>query len=202
MVPSHLFQDFGTAQPAKDVGEKANLEEIEDLKLESFEAGYQAGWEDAVKAQSDTLTHVSSGLAASLQAASFDYHELRATLNTSVQTIMEQVVSIILPQMAHASLGTHVRDQIVGTTREALDRPIEVVVAPEAKDPIQGVLADQLPEPFTLITDPLMASTQVVVRLGQRETEINLDKVTSDIRAAIDAFFDTQSPEERNGGST
>jgi len=202
MVPSNLFQDFGTRQPAKDTARSASAEEIEDLKLEAFEAGYQAGWDDAVKAQSDTLTHVSSGLATSLQTASFDYHELRSTLNASVQSIMDQVVSIILPKMAHASLGAHVRDHIVGASREALDRPIEVVVAPEAEEPIQGVLADQLPEPFTLVTDPLLASSQVVVRLGTRETEINLAKVTTDISAAIDAFFNVQNPEERDGGST
>ncbi|WP_415404997.1 hypothetical protein [Tateyamaria sp. SN3-11] len=195
MSAAHLFEDFGTLKPAKAPAPSRGDEEIEDLKLEAFENGYQAGWDDAVKAQADTLTHVSSGLAASLQAASFEYHELRASLNGSVQSILEQVVDTVLPTIAKVSLGAHIREQITSMSREALDRPIEIAIAPEAEDAVRGILAGEVQSPFILIVDPLMSPAQVVLRLGEAETELNLDKVVTDIRSAVTAYFQTQTSE-------
>ncbi|MEM6565460.1 MAG: ABC transporter ATP-binding protein, partial [Pseudomonadota bacterium] len=65
---SSLFQDFGTLKPANAGKTSMSAEEVEDLKLHSFEGGFQAGWEEALKAQAETSSHVSEGLAASLQS--------------------------------------------------------------------------------------------------------------------------------------
>ncbi|WP_299372737.1 hypothetical protein [uncultured Tateyamaria sp.] len=199
MCAEKLFQDFGAAKPVKTDRLVKSAEELEDLKLEAFENGYQAGWDDAVKAQASTLTHVSSGLATSLQEASFDYHEMRSSLNGSVQTILNRVVSVLLPQMARASLGAHICEQITAASRSALDRPIEVVVAPEAEAAVTGLLGEQLKDPFELSLDPLLAPSQVLLRLGDKETEINLDKMIAEIAAAIEAYFHTQNLEVRDG---
>jgi len=201
MPASHLFQDFGTQKPVKAGKTTYSPEEIEEFKLQAFENGYQAGWDDAVKAQANTVTHVTSGLASSLQSASFDYHELRATLSASVQTIMEQVVNTALPQMAKASLGAHIRELVTVTARSALDRPIEISVAPENEDAVHAILSDTISEPFELIADPLMSPTQVVLRLGKQETEVNLDRLMADIGSAISTFFQTQNPEVSDGGT-
>ena len=192
MSASHLFQDFGTSKAQKPSTPGLAVEEVEEQKLDAFEKGYQAGWEDAVKAQNDTLTHVSSGLAASLQAASFEYHELRASLSSSVQSIMSQVVETILPTIAHASLGAHIREQIAAVSKDALDRPIEIAVSAESEDAVLAALSEGVPEPFELVIDPLMSSTQVILRVGPNETEINLDRVVADIGAAITTYFETQ----------
>jgi flagellar biosynthesis/type III secretory pathway protein FliH len=199
MSTSHLFQDFGTEQPIKTGRTAMAVEEIEDLKLQAFENGYQAGWDDAVKAQSNTRTHVASGLASSLQSASFEYHELRATLNASVRGIMMQMAETILPMIAKASLGAHIQERITEATRDALDRPIEIAIAPESEEAVRAVLSDKVPDPFVLVPDPLMDSTQAILRLGSRETEINLDRVMVDIGTAITTFFETHNSEVNDG---
>ena len=43
MSAAHLFQDFGQPKPKQASAHNLAVEEIEDLKLEAFEKGYQAG---------------------------------------------------------------------------------------------------------------------------------------------------------------
>ncbi|WP_299147341.1 hypothetical protein [uncultured Tateyamaria sp.] len=198
MSAAHLFQDFGTIRPTTASKSLLSVEDIEELKLQAFENGYQAGWEDAIKAQSDTLTHVSSGLASSLQAASFEYHELRAAMTASVQTIMAQVTRKVLPLIAQHSLGAHIEDVILDAARKSLDRPIELAIAPANEEAVRAALSDNVPAPFEIVPDDLMAPTQVVLRLGNREVEVDLDRVVADITNEISTFFETQTPQVTN----
>lgn len=202
MTSSPFFQNFGTMKTATVGKRPMSIEDIEDLKLQAFESGYQAGWDDAVRAQSETMAHVSSEFAASLQSASFEYHELRATMNASVQSIMAEVVGAILPTIAHASLGAHIQEYIGSVARDALDRPIEVTIAPEQEDAVRSTLKEDLADPFKLTFDPALPANQALLRLGQAEAEINLGKTVADISAAVTAFFETQSAEVKVGRSS
>lgn len=202
MPTAHMFEDFGTVQPAKVGKRSMSVEELEDLKLESFETGYQAGWEDAVKAQSNSDTHVSAELATSLQSASFEYHELRATLNASVQSIMAEIVETILPIVAQASLGAHIRDYVVSRACEALDRPIEIAVSPVSEAAVRAMLAEDVPEPFKLIIDPTLSSSQAILRVGTPEAEINLGRTVADIASAVETFFETPKSKVTDGRPT
>ena len=175
------------------------IEDVEDQKLDAFEKGYQAGWEDAVAAQTETRSFVSSGLANSLQNASFEYHELRATLNASVEAILAGVIDIVLPQIARASLGAHVREEVSALARKGLDRDIEISVAPESESAVRAALQDDLPTPFVLRTDKLLAPTQVILRLDGSEAELHLDRAIADISAAVASFFETNPNEVKDG---
>lgn len=197
MSATHLFQDFGKPKPKQSGTQNLAIEEIEDQKLEAFEKGYQAGWDDAVAAQTETQSFVSSGLANSLQNASFEYHELRATLNSSVEAILKTVTDVILPQIAHASLGTHVRETVQSLARESMDRIIEIAVAPESEAAVMAALNDDPPAPFVLVTDTLLAPSQVTLRLDRTETELHLDRAVADISSAIASFFENH-PDEVN----
>lgn len=199
MAVSHLFEDFGGAKPQHTSTPGLPVEDVEDQKLEAFEKGYQAGWDDAVAAQTETLSFVSSGLANSLQNASFEYHELRATLNASVETIIGSVTDVILPQIAQQSLGAHVCEKVRTLTRNSLDRQIEIAVAPESEAAVRAALDDDPPKPFVLVTDDLLAPSQVVLRLEQRESELHLDRAIADISDAIASFFETQPNEVKDG---
>ena len=199
MAASHLFQDFGTMKAGEAGKKSVSAEEIEDLKLQAFESGYQAGWDDAVKAQSTSKTHISSELGINLQSASFEYHEVRATMNASVQSIMSEVVTTILPKVARESLGGHICDCIESIVKDALERPIQITVAPASEEAVRAVLTTDLPEPFEIVPDETLLPSQVILRLGATENEINLDKTVADIASAVTNFFKIQEPEVTNG---
>lgn len=195
MGGAHLFEDFGSAMAHPSDVPALGEEKVEDEKLASFESGYQAGWEDAIKAQTETHAHVSSALAENLQEASFDYHEMRSVLKKTVQEIMALVVEKLLPEMARDSLGVHIQEQISASVRTGLERSIEITVSPDSLDVVQAVLADGLAEPFEIMADPLLAPEQAVLKLGPQEQQIDLDRVVSEIEEAISAFFQSQTRE-------
>ena len=201
MRSPHIFQDFGTQQSNASGKKLISADEIEDLKLQAFDSGFQAGWEDAVKAQLETRTHLSAELAASLQTASFEYHEVRATLNASAQSIMEEIVEKILPLAAQASLGAQIRDVVLSTLRTSTDRRIEIAVSQVDEAAVRQVLSSQLQEPFQLVADSTMSPSQAILRLGPQEAEINLDKTVADIASAVTTFFETQNLEVIDGKS-
>lgn len=198
-MATSLFEDFGGLP--KRTNDKPNLgaEEVEDQKLQAFENGYQAGWDDAIKAQSETGKHVSAGLATSLQEASLEYEEMRKGLNASVSEIMSGIVSTLLPTVARESLGVHICEQIMAMTQSKLERTIEITVAPDTEKLVRSMLDGETNVSCDITADPLLAPTQAFLRLGPDECEINLDQVVNEITQSVTTFFETQNAEMTNG---
>ncbi|MEL6619121.1 MAG: hypothetical protein AAFP16_09615 [Pseudomonadota bacterium] len=194
MARAHLFQDFGSIR-RDDPGSGASSVEIEEQKLQSFEDGYQAGWDDAVRAQSQSVQHVSSALAANLQDASFQYHEMRAALNKSAQGILQQIVQTTLPKVAQASLGARICEEVTAQVRSALEAKIVIAVAPGSFEAVKATLSETLSDPFDVIADTAMPPDQAVLRIDQSETEIDMARVLSEIDGAVSAFFATDDTE-------
>lgn len=199
MKTSHLFEDFGGSSNTPDETSALGVEEVEDQKLQAFENGYQAGWDDAIRAQTDNGTHVSAGLVASLQDAKLEYEEVRTNLNNSLQEIMSGVVKTLLPAIARDSLGAHICEQVQIMSKAELNRRIEVAVAPEAEDVVRSLLIESAAETCEITTDSLLAPTQAFLRLGKDEREINLDHVVSEIAQSVSAFFATRKTEVTDG---
>jgi flagellar assembly protein FliH len=163
--------------------------ELEDEKLASFEAGFQAGWDDALKAQSDSNTRISTDLAKNLQDTSFSYHEARAALIKSLRPLFTDITNTLLPVVARESMGAHIVEQLTDMSRSTLDQVIEVTVAPNNVDAIEQLLNHALPEPFVLIGDDDLGEGQVFLRIGADEREIDLEQVVTSIAAAMETFF-------------
>ena len=197
MQRSQLFEDFGSLQP-KSPSVTQSDDALEDAKLEAFEAGYKAGWDDSVKAQAQSTQHVSSALAANLQDASFQYHEMRASLNKTVHEILRQIVQKTLPRIAHASLGTHICDEIIAQVRAGLEAQVVLAVAPSNFTAVQALVERDLPEPVDLVEDPGLGPDQAVIRIGECETEIDMARVMAEIDNAVSAFFATHGSEVTN----
>ena len=69
MIAADLYQDFGTDSGAGAQAAPSTSDEFEEAKLQAFENGYQAGWDDLTKAQSNLELTISSTLATNLQEA-------------------------------------------------------------------------------------------------------------------------------------
>ena len=108
MSVSHRYRNFGGAKkPSGQQPESAN-ELTEDLKLQAFEAGYQAGWDDASKAHADGKEKTSAEFAQNLLDMSFTYHEALAKLTVSLEPLMKKVVEKLLPETVRMALSAHI----------------------------------------------------------------------------------------------
>lgn len=189
MSLAHRYQKFGSFQSVEPAAETLSNEFLEDQKLESFEAGYQAGWDDAVKAQADDKTRVSAEFAQNLQEMSFTYHEALTRLTIGMQPLMQQIVNKLLPTTAREVLGSHILDLLSDMIRDQADQPIEISVAPENSPMVEALAQGALTRPFILHPDPSLGSGQAFVRVGGVEKEVDLDAIVAGISNGMAAVF-------------
>ena len=189
-----IYQDFGHAERNHSVAPGQSQDEREDEKLQAFENGYQAGWDDAMKAQHELDTAISAALATNLQEASFQYHEMRAQMTRAIKEIMQGVVDVLLPDIATRSLGTHVVQLVESHARAATERPIQICVAPTALDRVERLVL-QTPVDHEIKADQTLAPDQANIRLGETEHVIDLGQMIAEIGNVVAAYFETQNVE-------
>lgn len=192
MSLAHRYQEFG-GNIGTSIGE-INLDgqDLEDEKLKSFEEGFQAGWEDSLKAQVETKQKVSADFAKNLQEISFGYHESRHGLLKSLKPLFEDIFQKLVPVTAYANIGAQVVDQLNQMVRDHSDQLIEIVVSQKNYASLQNLMEQQIPDPFVVLSQPDLAEGQVYIRIGTLEREINLDNVIEQIQRCADNLFEQE----------
>lgn len=189
MAVSHRYKDFGNSKKRQADETESADEAMEDLKLQSFEAGYQAGWDDALKAQSDEQTKISTELGQNLQEMSFTYHEVLAKLTGSMQPVIEQMIDKLLPEIVKNALGAHIIEQLMALIGDQTAQSVEIVVAPQNVEKINALVEESLKEPFKIVAEASLGEGQAFIRVGQNERLVDLDTVVTGVTDAFLAFF-------------
>lgn len=194
MTPiSHLLEDFGAAAGATLSMTDVKLEE---QKLESFETGYTAGWEDAAKAQADDATRISADFARNLQELSFTYQEAHAQVLDALTPLLEGMVETVLPDLARRTLAPRLVDMVQEKARTlAGSTRFEIVVAPVCRAALEPLLEGVVSPPVSLREEPSLGEGQAYIAAGDTETEIDLDEVLAGIGEAVAGFLEDQKRE-------
>jgi flagellar biosynthesis/type III secretory pathway protein FliH len=172
---------------------------LEDEKLASYDTGYRAGWEDANAAQSDDQTRIGADLARNLQTLGFTYHEARSHILKAIEPLLVQIVSQLLPEIARETLAPFVLETLMPLAEGLGDAPVTLVLNPAARAPVEALLEQATGLPVTIEEEPTLGEGQVYIRLGSVETQVDLDKATADIAAAVRGFFDLPGKDRPNG---
>lgn len=188
MSVSHLLEDFSTASPSGHA--LTNEVMIEEEKLAAFEKGYQAGWDDCLRAQQDSRTRISEDFARNIRDLSFTYEEAYSAFVADMQQLMRQVVDAVLPALARETIGVRVVE-ILRSEIAARERPaVRLMTAPGQSAALSEILPEDTALPVTVEEDASLAEGQIHLRFGSgAERELNLDKVLADISTAVDGFF-------------
>ena len=188
---ANLLEDFGTpgAGPsAEPAAPRISETEIEGAKLEAFEKGYKAGWDDAVKAQSDDRTRISSAFGQHLQDLSFTYHEAYSQVMSAVAPILNEMAGTVLPQIARATLSQHIADQLDALTQEIGALGVVIAVAPSRVEAVQGLLQQDFGFPIELAADETLNEDQADIRFGETERQIDLGELIAAVAEAVEGF--------------
>ncbi|MFK7761921.1 MAG: ABC transporter ATP-binding protein [Roseobacter sp.] len=198
MSVSHRYRNFGGGKPPKEETDESETELLEEQKLQAFEAGYQAGWDDATKAQSDERDKVTAELSQNLLDMSFTYHEALSKLTASLEPAMQKMVGKLLPEIAQHTLGTHILEQVQSMMSGQLKQPIEIVVNPKNISSVEQSIGSNLIEPFEVKGEASLGDGQAFVRIGNDECQVDLDTILTDLSNAVGAFFHEATREGNN----
>ncbi|MFK7744704.1 MAG: ABC transporter ATP-binding protein [Roseobacter sp.] len=199
MSVSHRYRNFGGATASKNKSSDSSEEVAEEQKLQAFEAGYQAGWDDSTKAQSDEKDRVSAELSQNLLDMSFTYHEALSKLTGSLEPIMQQILDKLLPETVRAALSAHIMEQINELMKQQNQRPIEIVVHHDNVETVRAITEGQLKEPFVVVGEVSLGAGQAFVRVGEVERQVDLDAVIANVSKAMTAFFYEAGQEKQDG---
>ncbi len=197
MSLSHRYQDFGPVgiDPAAILGIPDGS--LEDLKLEAFEDGYKAGWDDATKAHTSEQDRAVLAISQRLEDLSFTHAEAITKMTSAMQPLLTKITLSLLPEVAKNALGAHVAEQMDELLKAEAQNSIEIAVAPETLEPLQRQLEGRANLSLSFSAEPMLTSGQVYLRARRAEREINLDAVQGGIKTALDAFFvEIQQEEE------
>jgi hypothetical protein len=172
---------------------------LEDERLASYDTGYRAGWDDASAASDGDQTRIGAELSRNLQNLSFTYHEARNHVLKAVEPLLLQIVGQLLPELARETLGPFVLETLMPLAEGLGDAPVALVINPAARPGVEALLEHAIGLPLTIAEEPSLGEGQVYIRLGTVETQVDLDKATADIAAAVRGFFDLPGKDRPNG---
>ncbi len=187
------------AKPAKVQTVVLDAGALEEEKLASYDSGYRAGWDDASAAQSDDQNRITADLARNLQTLGFTYHEARSHILKAIEPLMLQIIGRLLPEIARETLGPFVLETLMPLAESLGDAPVKLILNPASRAPVEALLEQATGLPVVIEEEPTLGEGQVYIKLGSLEAEVDLDRATADIAAAVRGFFDLPGKDRPNG---
>ena len=188
MSIAHLLERF---EPWPEDGVELSISEVkfEEERLQAFERGYGAGWEDAEKAQAQEYGKFTSDFANNLRELSFTYHEAHGQMVKALEPLLAQIVTSVLPEIAGKSLGPQIVEILLGAAKAAGERSVEVVVGQGHAAVVEAHVPGDIGMPVRVIEEPSLGEGQAYLRFGDGEHQIDFDDVLAGVSRAVDAFF-------------
>lgn len=172
---------------------------VEDARLEGYEEGYGAGWEDATAAAQEETNRLGADLANNLQRLGFTFQEARTHLLRAVRPVVVQLATHLLPALAKEVLAPVVLDTITPLLDEAGDAPLRVILHPSSRPAVERLLTSASGLPLVIVEEPTLAAGQVYLQLGQSELRVDVDSAVKEILGAVHDFFEFAEKESEIG---
>lgn len=170
-------------------------------KLEAFEQGYKAGWDDSTSAQQQDQSRITADLESTLKDLSFTFHEARTHVLQGVEPLVYELVEKVLPAFAKEGLPKIVSDRLSSAFAELSDRPVILSVSPQTRPAVEVALPKDPGFPITIKEEPTLGDGQVFLNLGASEELLDLDESIRCVKKSIEEFFEINSRKQVNGQS-
>lgn len=176
-----------------------DLNAVEEARLESYEQGYTAGWDDSVAAQIEEKSQMAADLAHNLQSLSFTYHEARVHILRAIEPLLLDIVTHFIPDIARNTLAPTILKALLPLAETAADTPVKLLFNPAARDAIEPLIKQANGPPLVLVEEATLGEGQVFLQLGENEIRVDLDGAIAEVKAALEDFFTLMTKEPNNG---
>ncbi|TCO73378.1 flagellar biosynthesis protein [Rhodovulum euryhalinum] len=194
------LEDFSAPQPAaQQPVAQPEPPDTQDMRLNAYENGYKAGWDDATAAEAEARTRIAADFAKTLQEMSFSYHEARAHVLGALGPLLNAMVERVIPQIAADGFARTVVETAMQIADAEVDRPVRMRVCPENRDALEELVGRDPGLPLVVVEDDTLGPGQALVSAGTAEKEIDIDGTLSAIRTALEDFLTTQEETRRHG---
>lgn len=169
---------------------------FETAKLEAYERGYAAGWDDALAERAEQDANARNALLQQLQDFAFTFHEARQAILRSVEPVLSAMTDSVLPGLLRDLMGDQVIEHLRAELVRHTDVPLRLRHHPGVGDLLRDVVAQQSGLSLELHPDSQLGQGRFVLERGDCEVELDLDRLCRDIRDRIQDHLSQVS--ERN----
>lgn len=181
MTHMAIFEDFNTESPARSSQQGQSVDQ-----LASYEAGFQAGWDDAVKANQSAQSYVSSALSKNLEAAEFQLIETRGKIERTLAGLLSEMVSTLFPGASSAALCSALEEKLLSCLKLAIPDQISLRISPEDKPCVTRLLQQtESANQVHLHLDDKMSPGQAYIEMGPQTEKIDISATVSSLLETI-----------------
>lgn len=201
MTIAHLLEEYGrnlggairhdAVMPSADI--------TETIRLEAYEDGYKAGWDDAVGANQAEQMQVAADLAQNIKDMSFTYQEACTEVSKSLRGVFDAMLSLFLPEVARVALAPKVAEELEKLPLNADSMRIVLSVAPESRPILERLTQDKNDDQLTLQEDTSLTGGQVIISFGENEVSVDFDALLEEMKNALEMFNYELNKEEKHG---
>jgi flagellar assembly protein FliH len=192
------LEEFSTTIVSNDP--KITLEtSFEEHRLEAYEQGYKAGWDDATAAQVEEQSRVAADFARNLQELSFTYHEARSQILNSLKPLFTEMVSKVLPRLAQETLPQSIVEEVLSAASDRTSAEFEIVISSANRPALERLLEGQTALDVNIVEEPTMAEGLAYIRFNETEKQIDLTSVLAGFSQLVEGFFTQQQKVAING---
>lgn len=163
--------------------------ENDERRIEAYEQGYRAGWDDAAAAQAEDQRRIRMDLARNLQAMAFTFQEARSHVLMALGPLMQEIVGQLLPETAREALAPTILETLMPLAEELADAPVSIMLNPADRGAVELLLEQATGLPITIAEEPTLAEGQAFLRMSGAEVQVDLHRATAEIAAAVRGFF-------------
>lgn len=172
-------------------------EEIEELKLNAYERGYGAGWDDGGQRAEAEETARRAGFARQAEHLSFTYHEARGHVLAALKPLIAAMLESVMPAAARASVVPLVIEQLMPLAQAAAEAPVTLRIARGMRGEFEAAFSGLVLPPIDLVETDDLADGQAEFRFGALDTRVDLDHAAQSVTRAIERFYMIQTEESR-----
>ncbi|TQF00816.1 MAG: hypothetical protein FKY71_01325 [Spiribacter salinus] len=194
MTIGHLLETFDDNRllhpPSASVDETRA-----DHELDIYERGYQAGWDDCVKAQSGAAAALEEDFAQNLRELSFTYHEANTAAVNSLTPLIFGLIDTLFPELAHLALGEKLTKELQSLARKSVDGSVMIRCSPEKLRFLESMQPEVSGLDLCFSADDTLGEGQVSLSFGDCEREIDLDSFATELSTLTRAFLSDMTQE-------
>jgi len=188
---SNVLMDFsGPKQPAGDVSSTAN-EALEDEKLKSFEDGYSAGWDDAMKAQEERGRKLSAALHEAVADATATKEEAFSAFSEVNTAFVSALLDLVFPKLAAEILSAQTIDLIAKYNMDENDVGTQLLVSHEQREVFSNFVTEQKLDGINVVASDEVCSDQVVIKFVNQEKQLDFNELLAELRSLCSHILET-----------
>lgn len=172
-------------------------EEIEEIRLNAYERGYAAGWDDGGHQADADDSQRRSAIARQVEQLGFTYHEARAHVLGAIEPLLRAMLDSVLPVAVRAAVVPQTIDQLMPLAHAAAEAPIRLLIAPGSRAAFEQAFEGLVLPPIDLVETDAMAEGQAEFAFDGQRTRVDLRHAAEALGRAIDRFYLIQTEESR-----